>query len=204
MIILSKLRPVFILIFILISFFCSAQQDETIYNDSSFIYRSLSEALVHPENVYRLNLSKSKLDSFPDDIFLLKNLVELDISKNNIEELPDRIGELKNLRILRAGNNHLVHLPESIGQLQNLEVLSLNRNVIVDLPHTIGQLQNLQVLELWDNEIESLPEELGDLNNLKVLELRGIIFTDEEQHHIDSLITKSAKIHMSPSCNCKN
>ena len=98
----------------------------------------------------------------------------------------------------------LVHLPPEIGKLTELVYLSLNRNVLEDLPPTIGQLNKLEILELWDNELDDVPNEISDLQNLKLLELRGILFTDEELHRIDSLVVKTAKINMSPSCNCKN
>ena len=197
------MKLLFLLFFIAAFSSLSAQDKELIYDDSSHIYRSLNEAMKNPEKVFRLNLSKSRLDTFPAEIFNFTNLTELDLSKNKIDEIPPEIGRLSNLQILKMANNELVHLPKEIGQLLNLRILGLNRNVLVDLPETIGMLQNLEVLELWDNELEIIPDEISELQNLKVLELRGILFTDEEQHRIDSLVTRSAKIHMSPSCYCK-
>jgi Leucine-rich repeat (LRR) protein len=184
--------------------FSRGQENDLIYNDSTHIYRSLTEAMKNPEKVFRLNLSKQKIDTFPEEIFAFKNLVELDLSKNKLEEIPPGIGTLTNLCTLKLANNKLVHLPLEIGHLSNLVYLGLNRNVLVDLPPTIGMLSSLEIFELWDNELEVIPDEISQLKNLKVLELRGILFTDEEQHRIDTLVTRSAKIHMSPSCNCKN
>jgi hypothetical protein len=180
------------------------QEKELIYDDTTYIYRSLAEASVNPEKVFRLNLSKSRLDSFPMQIIAFKNLRELDLSKNKIVEIPPEIGELVNLERLNLANNKLIHLPPEIGNLINLVFLGLNRNVLEDLPPTIGNLQNLEVLELWDNELDDIPDEIAQLQNLKRLELRGILFTEEQQHRIDTLVIKSAKIYMSPSCNCKN
>jgi Leucine-rich repeat (LRR) protein len=173
-------------------------------DDTIYIFRSLKEALLNPEKVYRLHLSKMKLDTFPPEILLCTNLTELDLSRNKLEEIPSEIGKLINLKRLKLSNNNLVHLPQEIGQLKKLEYLGLNRNILEDLPPTIGNLSNLEVLELWDNELEVIPDEISQLGNLKFLELRGILFTDEEQRRIDSLVVKSAKIHISPSCNCKN
>ena len=175
-----------------------------IYNDSTFIYRTIDEAMVHPDRVFRLNLSKQKIDTFPLQILLCKNLIELDMSKNRMEEIPPGIGELTNLKKLNLSNNKLVHLPDEIGKLTELVYLSLNRNVLEDIPTTIGQLNKLEVLELWDNELNGVPDEIADLQNLKLLELRGILFSDEDLRRIDSLVVKTAKINMSPSCNCKN
>ncbi len=196
-----KILVAFLLMFV--AFYCNAQETQLIYNDTSYIYRSISEASVHPEKVFRLNLSKKKIDTIPDLIYSMTNLIELDLSKNKIEEISPRIGNLVNLEKLSMANNQLVHLPKEIGQLTNLKYLGLNRNVIEDLPAEIGNLENLEVLELWDNELNDVPDEISKLQNLKVLEIRGILFTDEQAARIDSLVTKTAKILISPSCNCK-
>jgi Leucine-rich repeat (LRR) protein len=198
-------RITLILLFAVIAFeTLHAQEKELIYNDTTYIYRSIAEASANPDKVFRLNLSKTRLDSFPIQVCSFKNLQELDLSKNRIEEVPPEIGQLVNLRRLNLANNQLVHLPAEIGQLRELVFLGLNRNILEDLPPTIGDLQNLEVLELWDNELKDIPDEISQLQNLKLIELRGILFTEEQQHRIDTLVVKSAKIYMSPSCNCKN
>jgi Leucine-rich repeat (LRR) protein len=192
-----------ILFFILTIAVCSGQESELILNDTTYIYRSVEEIKAHPEKVFRLNLSKSKLDTFPPEIFECTNLIELDLSKNKIEEIPPEIGRLVNLEKLSMANNNLVHLPKEIGKLTKLRYLGLNRNVLEDLPAEIGDLESLEVFEMWDNELDDLPDEMGRLNNLKILEIRGILFTEEEQARIDNMIVKTAKILMSPACNCK-
>ena len=192
-----------LLFILLISGFCKAQETETVFHDSNYIYKSIEEIKTHPEDVYRINLSRNKLDSFPPEIFACVNLVELDLSKNKIEEIPGEIGRLVNLESLSMANNGLVHLPKEIGRLTKLKYLGLNRNLLEDLPAEIGDLESLEVFEMWDNELNDLPDEMGRLQNLKILELRGILFTDEQQARIDAMIVKTAKILMSPSCNCK-
>ena len=180
-----------------------AQDEAVVTNDTNYIYRSLSEAMKNPEHVYRLYLIKAKLDSFPKVIFQFKNLWDLNLSKNNLEEIPAEIGSLTSLQKLNVSNNKLVHVPQEIGQLTNLTYLGLNRNEIEELPSTIGNLEKLEVLELWDNELKDVPDEISNLKNLKIIELRGILFTEEQQQRIDGLVIKSAKLFMSPACNCK-
>ena len=198
------MKQTLIVLLFLVALRTNAQETELVYDDTNYIYRSLTEALVNPEKVYRLNLSRQKLDSFPDKIFLFKNLLELDLSRNRIEEIPPEIGTLVHLTKLNLANNKLVHLPKEIGELRDLVNFGLNRNVLEDLPSSIGQLESLEVLELWDNELADIPDEISQLQNLKSVELRGILFTEEQQKRIDSLIVKSARVNMSPSCNCKN
>ncbi len=192
-----------IILLLLLATICQAQDAELILNDSSYIYRSVEEIKAHPERVFRLNLSKQKLDTFPQEIFDCINLVELDLSKNKIEEIPPGIGRLVNLEKLSMANNGLVHLPKEIGKLSKLKYLGLNRNILEDLPAEIGDLESLEVFEMWDNELKDLPEEMSKLNNLKILEIRGILLTEEQQAKIDNMIVKTAKIFMSPACNCK-
>jgi Leucine-rich repeat (LRR) protein len=193
-------RCVSAIVMLFVSMYSFSQTTE----DNTFIYHSVDEAVAAgPEKVFRLNLSKKKLDSIPQDVFKFYNLIELDLSRNRIEEIPPDINRLVNLEKLNLTNNRLVHLPAEIGSLTRLKFLGLNRNVIEDLPSTIGDLSQLEVLELWDNELADVPDEIGKLQNLKVLELRGILFSEEQQQRIDALVVRSAKIFMSPSCNCK-
>lgn len=191
-------------IYFLLLFFTTAafaQESETITPDTAVIYRSLSEALKNPEQVYRLNLSHTKLKSFPLDILHLVNLRELDLSRNKIDSLPREIGLLTKLERLNLSNNYLIQLPDEIGRLYSLKYLGLNRNEIEELPATIGDLEQLELLELWDNELSTIPDAIVKCKNLKVLELRGILFSDEEHARLNTLLPDT-KVYLSPGCNC--
>lgn len=201
--VLSNVKASLFRILVLIFFPLAGYSQTGPINDTTYIYRSLAEASMNPEKVFRLFLIKQKLDSVPSEIFSFTNLRELNLSRNKIEELPAGIGNLVNLEKLDVSNNQLVHLPPEIGQLSELVVLNLNRNVLEDLPPTIGRLSKLQILELWDNELRDVPDEISELKNLQLLELRGILLTEEQQRRIDSLVVKGAKLQMSPACNCK-
>jgi Leucine-rich repeat (LRR) protein len=195
--------PVILLFLFLGSLRPVSGQSTALVNDSGYVYRSLQEARQFPERVFRLNLSRQRLDSIPPEIFTFTNLRELDLSRNQIDSLPAAIGNLVFLERLSLSNNQLTEVPREIGRLRQLVYLGLNRNQIVRLPETIGDLERLEVFELWDNELEDVPDEIAKLQNLRVLELRGILFTQEQQTRIDQLVVKSAKVNLSPSCNCK-
>jgi Leucine-rich repeat (LRR) protein len=184
-------------------FFLSLQHTfAQVINDTAYVYHSISAATQNPEKVFKLNLSKRKLKTFPQEIFQFRNLRELDLSRNKFDSIPKELGSLKNLVRLNLSNNKLESVPDEIGNLTQLVYLGLNRNKIVELPTTIGILENLEVLELWDNELSKIPDEVANLKKLKVLELRGILFSDDEAARINSLLP-DAKVLMSPSCNCK-
>lgn len=167
------------------------------------IFRNLGDALVQPDSVFRLDLSKQKRKEVPEQIRQFKNLQVLKLSRNNLREIPEWIGDLKHLQVLDLGYNKLAALPDSIGACRELTFLGLNRNLMETLPRTIGRLRKLRVLEMWDNEVQALPEEIKFLYSLQVLELRGILFSEAEQQQIRSLLPE-AEIYFDPSCNCKN
>lgn len=171
--------------------------------DTAFVFRSLTEAAKDPLRVYKLSLKNTRLTEIPSVVFEMTNLRYLDMSRNRIDSISPDIGKLQQLTYLNLSNNLLKELPSAIGGLSELTYLGLNRNLLVQLPPSIGDLASLEVLELWDNELEDVPDEIARLQNLKVLELRGILFSEEQQARIDALVVKSAKINMSPSCNCK-
>ncbi len=185
---------------LLLAFRATAQESI----DTAHVYRSISEASIAPEKVFKLSLKNVRLDSIPAVVFQMTNLRYLDLSRTHIDTLPPGIGALTSLTYLNLSNNRLSYLPDSIGELTQLKYLGLNRNLLRQLPNAIGNLASLEVLELWDNELEEVPDDIGRLQELKVLELRGILFSDEQQAHIDAIVVKSAKVNMSPSCNCKN
>lgn len=201
-----KLRLLFVFILMCsFSVFVPAQEMENQYIKviPDRIYTSIEQALSNPDSVFRLDLSRKNLKIFPHQVFQLKNLYELNISRNRLKEIPAEIGKLTHLKILKASNNKLKSLPPEIGSLIQLTTLELNRNLIVTLPPQISQLVHLEKIELWDNEIDSLPDEIKNLKQLKVLELRGILFTDEDQKKIKTLLP-DARIYFSPSCLCKD
>ncbi len=175
--------------------------DDTL--DAQKVYKSMQEALQHPDSVFRLDLSRKKLKEFPVEVFQLKELRELNLGRNDIEQIPDLIYQLPNLQRLYLNNNRLKALPQRIGTLKNLELLQLDRNLIESLPPEIGLLNNLEVLSLWDNELGDIPDEIKNLSSLKKFELRGILFNDDEQKRIHDLLPYTT-IYFSPSCNCKH
>ncbi len=167
------------------------------------VYTSLSEALINPEKVYKLDLSKQKLKAFPMEVFKLYNLQELSLAKNKLEEIPAEIGTLTNLEILNLEKNKLATLPSTIGNLTNLKELILNRNEIYKLPPEIGNLLNLVKLDLWSNDIDEFPEEISKLKNtLKFLDLRVILINLDKQKKIIELLPNT-DIYFNKSCNCK-
>lgn len=87
------------------------------------------------KKVGELDLRRSGLQEFPEEIFNFTNLEELFIHFNEIEELPDKFNELQNLQELKKINltgNNIKTIYESIKNCKKLERLALYNNPISD------------------------------------------------------------------------
>ncbi|MDC0313661.1 leucine-rich repeat domain-containing protein [Flavobacteriales bacterium] len=169
--------------------------------DTCYIYKTIEKASKTPEAVYVLDLTKSKLKAFPDEILNFKNLNILKLGKNKIASVPEGISKLIFLQELDLGKNKLDGFPGGIVELVNLKQLVLNQNYIEGIPYMIKNLQKLEYLDMWSNNLSSFPESLNELKNLKEFDLRVIQFTKSEKERITKLLP-NAKIHFSASCNC--
>lgn len=138
-----------------------------------------------------LNLSDTKLTSFPEDVLKLKALKKLDLSINHIGEIPKEIKELDKLEELNLNECYLPKLPDEIFGLIQLKKLMINYNFSsnermsqIKLSEKIGQLKNLEMLDVSgstpsfgvDEKTGSilfkefiLPNSIGKLTNLQVL-----------------------------------
>lgn len=164
---------------------------------------SIQDAMLNPDSVFKLTLSKKKLKEIPPEVYQFKKLQILNLSKNSLKEIPAAISQLQNLQDINFSSNEITAIAASIGTMQNLIHINLNRNLIEAIPPEIGNLQNLEILEMWDNELDSVPDEIKNLNKLKILELRGILFSQDDQNYIKKLVP-NARVYFSPACPCIN
>ncbi|NLL27177.1 MAG: leucine-rich repeat domain-containing protein [Bacteroidales bacterium] len=200
---LKKIINIFFLNLLTISAFAQNLPKEYFMDISNkVVYTDINLIAQNPDSVKYIDLSKSKLKSFPDVIFQCENLIYLDLKRNKIEEIPPSIGALKKLRFLNLSRNKITRLPAEIGDCTELQTLVLNQNEIVEIPPQIGNLNNLEVLDLWGNLVDMLPREIGKISNtLKHLDMRVIFMSVEKQKIIESFLPET-KIYFSQGCNC--
>ncbi|MEI8202440.1 MAG: leucine-rich repeat domain-containing protein [Bacteroidota bacterium] len=165
------------------------------------VFTSLNEALLSPDSVFRLSLTKNKLRKVPADVFRFRNLKELNLSKNKLQEIPPGIENLPNLISLNLSKNYLPSLPPEIGSLGNLILLDVSQNYINKLPPEIGKLSKLEEFLLWQNEIVVLPPEISKLKQLRKLDMRLIYMNDKRKKTIENLLPNT-ELFFSNSCNC--
>ena len=167
------------------------------------IFYSLEEAAaVHPDSVYRLDLSKEKLTQIPESIYSFKNLRELNLSQNKLTHLPENF-LLPNLEILYLEKKDLDTFSSSICQNTSLTHLYMGKNNIKYLPESIGSLQNLIVLDIWFNPIRDLPMALTTMKKLRFMDLRGITYSKDFQKKWNALLPW-VKIEFDLGCDCAN
>lgn len=116
-------------------------------------FYSLEKAVANKDKVYKLNLSKQKLEEFPMEILLFQNLQVLILANNQITEIPKEINQLQNLQVLHLAKNKIKKLPETIGDLKNLHTLYLSRNRLIYFPNEMRGLDNLLLLDVSRNHL---------------------------------------------------
>lgn len=167
------------------------------------MFKGLDKALaVHPDSVFRLDLSKNKLTEVPNEVLQFKNLQELNLSKNKLTSLPSTF-RFDDLRILDVSRNKFNIFPSGICQNVALRNLFMGKNEIKFIPECIGELQNLIVLDIWFNPLEDIPESLTKLRNLRSLDLSGISFNKKQQEKWSKMLPW-VKIEFEAACNCNN
>jgi len=169
--------------------------------DTCKIYTSLDEALLTPNKVRVLDLSRQKLHIFPKEIIKLKNLQSLKLIKNKLDSIPANISSLKYLQYLNLSKNKLESFPAGVAELSNLKSLIINQNYIKSIPFNIKNLHSLEYLDMWSNDLSEVSENIKYLTNLKELDLRVIMLSNKEKDRIQRLLPNT-KVFFSNSCNC--
>lgn len=192
---MKQLVKIFCLVFLFSANNSIGQKDK--------MFSNLEEALqVNPDSVYRLDLSKQKLDKVPEELVKFKNLQQLDLSKNKLTELPNSF-YFEDLRIIDLTKNKFEVFPAQLLNIKSIRNLFLGKNDIEIIPDKIGEMLNLIVLDLWYNPISELPETMVQLRNLRSLDLSGLNFNKEFQQKWTEKLSW-VKIEFEAACDCSN
>ena len=162
-------------------FFLTLIWSSQIMAQENRLFLSLEEAMtVSPDSVYQLDLTKAKLDSFPNIILNFKNLTWLSLSKTKLSDLPDDF-YFSRLMYLDISKNDFEVFPPEICEIRSLRTLHIQKNNIKELPPCIGQLTKLEKFDAWFNGILTIPDEFINLRALRFVDFRGMTYTNEFQ-----------------------
>lgn len=169
--------------------------------DTVRTFRSLSSAMSHPLEVFKLDLSKQKLSEIPAEVFEMKNLNVLVLQRNKIKSLPDNFDQLPHLQIVDMERNKIDSLPPSLFQCKGMKELHFGMNQIRTIPDEISKLEQLRVLDIWSNDLNYYSSELQHLKHLELLDIRAILINDEIKNMLMEWLPNT-QIEASASCGC--
>lgn len=121
---------------------------------------SNTSGLEYFANIWLIDLSFNKLDSFPQ-LSSLRNLSQVYLQFNQLKTLPD-ISQLLNLKEFQVQYNQLQALPE-LNNLTSLNKIYCSDNLLTSFPE-INNLVNLTHLVIGNNKVNELPDFSGFIN----------------------------------------
>lgn len=154
------------------------------------------------EPIYRLDLSKKRLKTFPEEIASWTEIREVVLDRNKLKRIGADLSQWAFIERFSAVSNDLESFPSSAVQWTSLQTLELGDNTIDSIPLDIDQLTNLRVLSLWSNVIAYYPASLGDLRQLQSLDLQYNDMTLEEQELLKSWLPTTVNLNLSAPCRC--
>lgn len=154
------------------------------------------------EPIYRLDLTKQRMRTFPEEIASWTELREVVLDRNKLKRIDADLSQWAFIERFSAVSNDLESFPASTVQWTSLQALELGNNTIDSIPLDIDQLKQLQVLSLWSNVIAHYPASLGDLRRLETLDLQYNDMTLEEQELLKSWLPLSVNLKLSAPCRC--
>uniref|UniRef100_A0A0A9YM46 Leucine-rich repeat-containing protein 57 n=2 Tax=Lygus hesperus TaxID=30085 RepID=A0A0A9YM46_LYGHE len=150
---------------------------------------ALKKHVATAEKTGVLNLSRSKLDEFPEEVMRLKgNLRSLDLAYNKFSSLTPAIGDFSSMKSLVLDHNSLSSLPQEIGKLIKLETLSVVGNKLKTLPNSLENCGNLKQVQLQNNQLKEFPVMLCGLKHLDLLDL--------STNQVTSIPKEASRLHV--------
>ena len=128
-----------------------------------------------------LEISKTTLNSIPDEIGTLIGLSTVLLHSNSIATVSKELGNLKSITHLDLSNNLIESLPNELKGLIELKTLNLSGNSLVEL-FPLSLLSKVAVINISRNKFTKLPDDLGSS-------------TLENLSHIDASFNEISELH---------
>ena len=134
-----------------------------------------------------LNLSKQKLETFPEDITIPNNTIYLNLFRNRLKNFPRDLGHMKGISLREnhlgeLSNDELETFMNNITSYKSLKSLDLSKNMFKAYKFDFTPLKHLKKLGLSLNELDNNSDsgdsfEIKCDSNLEVLDLSMNKFT---------------------------
>ncbi len=169
--------------------------------DTARVYTDFDEALMRPERVIRLDLTRDRLHALDARIVRFSALRELVLDRNKLTGLPPELRWVQTLERISISGNRLQAFPRVLLQIEGLREIDLSDNEIGGIPMDIDQIKSLEQLHLWGNVLARFPATLSDIPGLVKLDLLHNEMTAVEQEFLKTLLP-NVSIEFSDPCQC--
>lgn len=200
-----RLLPVFSICSL---FLCwtTAVHGQSIDWESTPVFTSVEQAQTAREAgipIYRIDLTKQRLRTFPEELANWTELREVVLDRNKLTSIDTDLSGWQFLERFSAQSNDLAAFPATVTAWTALRTLELGDNTIDSIPLDIDRLVELRQLSLWSNVIAHYPASLGDLKHLEMLDLQYNDMTLDEQELLKSWLPLSVTTNLSAPCRCE-
>ena len=124
------------------------------------IINALAELQVGNNYITHVDLSNTRTDSIPKELFNFQSIINLNVSNNHLKQLPFaqlssnlRPGQLSDLNL---SSNRLSNLPIELFYLPNLKYLDVSGNPLISLPDMWWLSKSLVKLNVSKTELTEL------------------------------------------------
>ena len=131
-----------------------------------------------PDTVYKISLTRLKIDKIPILLKRFFNVRELDLSENFIQELPAWISEMKDLKYINLSKNDLVDNKIKFTKNNHIKTINFQFNSLKKIPKSVKKNRELDILLLGNNPIKVLNNKaFSGLSKLTILNLYNLSLT---------------------------
>ena len=153
---------------------------------------NLDKNLFKLKHLNFLEISKTSLNSIPNEIGTLVGLNSVLLYSNAIETVSNELGKLTSITHLDLSNNSIKCLPNDLKKLVELKTLNLSGNLLQEL-FPIASLSKVAVINISRNKFVKLPEDLGSstLENLSHIDASFNEINELQENFIDLPVLKT-------------
>jgi Leucine-rich repeat (LRR) protein len=131
-----------------------------------YAYKLIEPYLAQFEQLETIDISRCKIEVFPENIVDLPNLKKLYIEENKLSYLPDSMQSMQNLEHISFSKNSFDHIPNILQTLKKLAYIDFSSCPITAFPQWFGKMAQLIEIRLSFCKIQHIIPDVFCLPNL--------------------------------------